>query len=367
MRVSRFVATLATATVVLAIASPVAASAPPTEPATTTGASVPAGFDWERIVPGGDCECADGGEFAFWVRRGDPREVVFFLEGGGACFDATTCGFTQNQGETYDWNVGPDDDPAQLRGIFDGTRTENPFADSTIIHVPYCTGDLHLGDTTTEYSPEVTVEHNGWVNGNAAVSYLAENFADADQVVVVGESAGSIAAPVYGGVIGDELPEAQITVFADGSGAYPSEPTVNEAIGGLWGVFETMPAWPENAGLTAADWGIPRFWVQLGLHDPDAVLGRFDYAYDGTQAAFMVITGLDTSDLLGSMDGNEADIEAAGVVQHSYTAPGSDHTLVRKDDFYTMEVNGVTLVEWVEALIAGEPMEDVHCDDCEPA
>ena len=43
---------------------------------------------WTQIVPGGDCECADGSEFSFWVRQADPTKVVFFLQGGGACFDA---------------------------------------------------------------------------------------------------------------------------------------------------------------------------------------------------------------------------------------------------------------------------------------
>jgi hypothetical protein len=33
--------------------------------------------------------------------------------------------------------------------------------------------------------------------------------------------------------------------------------------------------------------------------------------------------------------------------------------------FYELEVDGVTLVDRVAALIAGEPLEDVHCVDCE--
>jgi hypothetical protein len=37
------------------------------------------------------------------------------------------------------------------------------------------------------------------------------------------------------------------------------------------------------------------------------------------------------------------------------------------DSFYEMEVNGVTLVDWVDALIAGEPLDDVHCEQCETA
>jgi hypothetical protein len=65
------------------------------------------------------------------------------------------------------------------------------------------------------------------------------------------------------------------------------------------------------------------------------------------------------------MDANEATIEAAGVTQHSYTAPGDDHGILDDGPFYTMEVDGVRLVDWVAALIAGEPLDDVHCDDCE--
>jgi hypothetical protein len=46
---------------------------------------------WQRVVPGGDCECADSSEFAFWERRADPAKVVFYLDGGGVCFDAASC------------------------------------------------------------------------------------------------------------------------------------------------------------------------------------------------------------------------------------------------------------------------------------
>ena len=111
------------------------------------------------------------------------------------------------------------------------------MADYTFVYVPYCTGDVHLGNLTREYSPDLTVEHVGMVNGDAALSYLAENFPDAEQVVVAGESAGAIATPVYAGLVSDLLPDAQITVYADGSGAYPDDPALNAGIGGLWGTL----------------------------------------------------------------------------------------------------------------------------------
>ena len=61
---------------------------------------------------------------------------------------------------------------------------------------------------------------------------------------------------------------------------------------------------------------------------------------------------------------NEATIEAAGVNQFSFTAPGDDHTLIQSDDFYTMEVEGVALVDWLSRIVAGEEVDDVHCTDC---
>jgi Pectinacetylesterase len=332
-----------------------------TLPATETVASDSA---WEKVVPGGDCACADGSEFNFWVREADPAKVVLFLEGGGACFDPTTCAFTDEETTTYDWNISPDDEPSLMDGIFNFERADNPFADYSFVYVPYCTGDVHPGNLTREYSPDLTVEHVGMVNGDAALSYLAENFVDAEQVVVVGESAGSIASPVYAGLVSDLLPDAQITVYADGSGAYPDDPAQNAGIGGLWGTFESMPDWEVNEGLTPEDWGIPRFWVQAGLHDPEIVMSRFDFAYDEVQAAFMGITGSDRSDLAASIAANEAMIEERGVVQHSFTAPGTDHTLVRTDEFYDMEVGGVVLSDWVADVVAGQDVADVTCEEC---
>ena len=328
--------------------------------------STGAAAGWERVVPGGDCQCADGSEFAFWERRADPTKVVLFLEGGGACWDARTCAFTDGgESDFYDWNIPSEETPESEGGIFDLANPDNPFADYTFVYVPYCTGDVHLGDVTREYSEQLTVEHNGYVNSTTALTHLVENFGDADHVVVVGLSAGSIAAPVYAGLVADQLPDAQITVLADSSGAYPDDPDVNIEILGQWGTFETMPDWEVNEGLTSRDWGIPRFWVQAGLHQPDIVMARFDFAYDEVQSHFMGLAGFDTSNVAASIDSNEAAIEATGVVQHSYTAAGDDHGVVSDEAFYTLEVNGVALVDWVTALIAGEPHDDVDCDDCE--
>ena len=141
---------------------------------------------------------------------------------------------------------------------------------------------MHLGDTTTEYAPGLTVHHKGYVNGTAALDHLAATFPGATDVVVMGESAGSVAAPLYAGLVSDRLPDARITVLADGSGSYPDVRPFNEIIA-AWGFGNAIPAWPENAGLTAEQWSFPGLFIQSGRHDPEIVFARHDYAYDERQ------------------------------------------------------------------------------------
>jgi hypothetical protein len=335
---------------------------------------------WKKIVPRGHCACADGSKFAFWERRpkstkrhkpskrAKPTKVVLYLDGGGLCSDATSCAFTGSRGESdvYNWNLSGENPALPGGGILNFHRRDNPFADYSFIYVASCTGDAYLGDVTRQYSPKLTVKHKGYVNGTAALAYLAKHYRNAAQVVVVGKTSGSIAAPVYGGLVADLLPDAQVTVLGAQSGAFPDNPDFNaRVLGGRWGAYDNMPDWEVNKGLTARDWGFPRFWIQAGLHDPDIVMARFDYAFDPNAARGVEWMGGDASNLLALIDANEAAIEAAGVVQHSYTAAGRKHQILDIDRFYKMKVNGVRLVDWVDALIEGEPLDDVHCEDCE--
>jgi hypothetical protein len=64
------------------------------------------------------------------------------------------------------------------------------------------------------------------------------------------------------------------------------------------------------------------------------------------------------------IDANEVEIEAAGVVQHSYTASGAEHGILDFGKFYEVQVDGVKLVDWAAALLAGAPLDDVHCAEC---
>jgi hypothetical protein len=344
---------------------PATTEAVPTTPATTSPATTtePAPIaGWEKISAPSECMCADGSPYNYWIHKADPNKVVFFLQGGGACFDVNTCAFDSG---IYKTNIGPNDDPNTFTsGVFDFSDERNPLADYSFVFAPYCTGDVHLGNATHEYGPQLTVQHKGSIDASTALKDLATQFPDTTQLVVTGESAGSIPTPLYAGLAHDLLPNAAITVLADGSGAYPDIPPLNAAIGALWGTESAIPPWPENAGLTATTWSLPGLFVQAHKHDPDIVFGRHDYAFDRVQQSFLGAVGIPTDDLVSLIDKNETQIEQGGVDLRSYISPGGSHTVLSRPAFYTETVEGVPLVDWVSDLIRRQPDPDVHCTVC---
>ncbi|GAA0453203.1 hypothetical protein Aca07nite_65490 [Actinoplanes capillaceus] len=341
MRIPRFVAALAAALLAL-----------PTAACTFEDTSQT--MEWTKVVPAGDCHCADGSRFAFWERRADTARVVVFLNGAGVCWDATMCEFTGDRGESdfYDWSISGVE-PSNREGMFDLTHDGNPFAGHSFLYVSSCTGDAHLGDRTQEYAPGLTVEHRGLTNGTAAMDYLAANYPGAEQVILIGKTAGSVAAPYYGGLIADRLPKAKVTVFGAQSGAWPGNADFSARIlRDRWGVGPVPAA------------GVPGFWIEAGKRHPELVLSRFDFAYDPSAA--VELTPWASGSLLETIDRNEAAIEAAGVTLHSYTAPGADHGLFEFEKFYEIEVNGVRFVDWLGELVTEGPPADVHCSECGP-
>lgn len=336
-------------------------TAPETTTADTVAGPETTAFDatqlsWEAVDAPADCMCFDGSGFTYYVRKANPEKVLFFFEGGGACFDAGTCAPDSNSFKRTD------DSPAgRDAGIFDMTNPANPFQDYSIVYVPYCTGDVHIGNSTHDYGNGVVIQHKGFVNGTTALNTLAELFPDAKELVVSGESAGSVPDPLYAGMAHDLLPDARITVIADGSGAYPDIPGINAVIGGAWGTLDAIPDWPENEGMTVEKWSFPGLFIQAAAHAPDIVFARHDYAYDQTQAFFSSLAGISADNLVELIDKNEQQIEAAGVDLFSYISPSDSHTVIGSPGFYTETQNGVSLLDWVTALVQGEPVEDNHC------
>jgi acetyl esterase/lipase len=317
--------------------------------------------EWEEHVAGGDCQCADGSDYRYFSRTADTDKVLLYFQGGGACFSAESCSFTDG---TYLVQANGFELGADASGIFDFDNGENPFADWSVVYMPYCTGDVHIGNNVQQYSEDLTVNHVGFLNANHGLDYVVDNFGDASEVMVAGSSAGGIPAPLFGGLVADELPDAEVAVLSDASGGYPDNPPINLTIGGLWGAYDNVPDWSVNEDVAPEEWSIPGFFTQAGLHAPEVRMARYDNAYDDVQRQFSQLSEIGEGDVLTVVQANEESIEASGVPIHRYVAPCTFFNDTATTEIYTLEVEGVSFLDWLTRYVAGEDVEDVACTDC---
>lgn len=313
---------------------------------------------WETVDAPSDCMCADGSAFHFYLRKASPTKVLFYLEGGGACFSGDMC---KPGSGTYGETISPVSKLEDSPGIFDFANPENPFADYSVVYVPYCTGDVHAGNITKDYGNGVVTEHKGFVNASNALDTMIKRFPNTTQLVVAGSSAGSFPTPVFAGIAGDRLPNADLKVFADSSG------TVPDAMGfviGNWGTLETLPDWPEIEGLTVDQFTPAYTFIKAAEHNPKITFARHDFAFDNVLSSFARMAGLSPDDLVSVMRTNESKVEATDVNVANWISPGDDHTIAVRDEFYTEEMNGVRFVDWFTAFMNDSPEADNYCVDC---
>ena len=332
----------------------VAVTEAPVTEAPVTEAPAPT---WETVAAPADCMCADGSPFSYYVREADPSKVMFYLEGGGACFTGDMCA---PDSTTYKKVIDPA--PGEgANGIFDFDNPENPFADYSFVFVPYCTGDVHAGNVTKDYGNGVVVEHKGYVNASTAMATLIERFPNASNIVVAGSSAGAFTTPLFAGVVADELTEATVSVIADSGGAIPDAISV---VTSNWGTIDSLPDWPEFVDATPAMITPAYSFIKAAEHNPSLRFLRHDFAYDNVLSSFARMAGIAPDGLVDVMRTGESKIEATGVPVSAWVSPGDDHTILGRADFYTEEVNGVRFLDWLLAFLGGESPDDNYCTDC---
>jgi len=150
--------------------------------------------EWNEFRPGNDTICARGTPYAFFVRRGEPgAPMIVELQGGGSCWNPSTC---QKATGTFFDTV--EDTRASFRRSIDGKQRptgmfdeEGPYQKFTYVYIPYCTGDLHWGNSTIQYSDTLTIRHKGWVNAHAVLNYVRAQIPAPPRVLVTGCSAGA--------------------------------------------------------------------------------------------------------------------------------------------------------------------------------
>ena len=329
--------------------------------------AAPRNDGWQKIEPGGETACARG-DFAYYARTASPDRVFIHLDGGGACWDAETCALDSG---IYTPEIGSL--PAERGGVFDLDHPDNPFADHSMLVVPYCTGDVHLGNRVATYTVEsesgetqtFRIPHKGLVNVEAALEWLDANVDTPKQLVVTGSSAGAVATPFHADQLARRYPDARVIGLADAAGAYRSDS--NDRRYAAWGVPEVLrayPGWADFQDEEGPTTGFETLFARAAQNMPNLELYTFEQAFDAAQQFYVRLGGREDFDLLRLIRQNQADIAAVDPEFRSFVVGGIEHTVLGTDRFYFYHVAGRSFRDWVADIVTGNPVASVRCTDC---
>ncbi|GMF43859.1 unnamed protein product [Phytophthora fragariaefolia] len=232
------------------------------------------------IYPGGDTRCAfddykdntttfeSNSTYFFQVfpnEKKDKSKVLLYFQGGGACVDKFTCNFAlQCQlGATplITVNAKVDNSGIMARGV-----QGNPFNDWNIVFLPYCTGDLFVGNSRVEASESPynqalgnkqclgqnrSMSLNGYNNAKAVLDWTLENFPDPEQLVIGGYSAGSLGAQLWSAKVANmwqvEQKATKFQVLADSYvGVFPEHKTAASSLINYYGGCDVDLSFPAS-------------------------------------------------------------------------------------------------------------------------
>ncbi len=163
---------------------------------------------WQTIQlsPSTGAICGDGSPYKFFVNRvANTSNTVFYMEGGGACWDYASCtGATGIRG-ARNANGIPNDYMSILNPMSSLASPFifrlNPLGRTKVqawnmVYIPYCTGDIYTGDGIAVYedpsgeNEDLVWHHNGLKNMRAVMAWIKDNLQSPGQMLVTGCSAG---------------------------------------------------------------------------------------------------------------------------------------------------------------------------------
>jgi hypothetical protein len=229
----------------------------PEESAATpvTGPDLEPGL-WNMVEPPGTV-CGNGSQFRFFVNPSatSSKNLLVMFEPGGACWDYDSCSGKSGLGASN--TDGVDENHMALWGLafpfLRRTDPENPVGDWNMIYVPYCTGDVHIGNKVATYpdpegkAPDLVFHHNGYENTRAVTEWAKETFQHVGRLMVSGCSAGGVGAISSYAVVRETIAPEHSYLLDDSGPIFPgsvrSKPLYDQ-IRASWGldpVFEKLP------------------------------------------------------------------------------------------------------------------------------
>lgn len=305
---------------------------------------------WHYLQPPGT-NCANGSPAGFGLNPGtSPDQLVIYLNGGGACWDAPSCNLLQtaaNLGQTYDAKrLGQELAPIVESGLFDREDDNFPWSEASFAFIPYCTGDLHTGNQITLYNSfggEKPTYHLGAENIRVFLEVLSTFTPEPRQIWLIGTSAGGYGAAWHYARFQAAFPSAQIHLFADASPWVAMDDDLWKSWRTNW-AMEMPPDCPRCE--ESPDHLIP---VLLDTY-PDARFAMAAHERDATLSAFVGILPREFQEDLHWFLEHRFQSENAA----AFIAPGNDHETLLHLNTGLSSLDGQDLGQFLRRWARGE-------------
>lgn len=331
-------------------------------------------------------QCIYGQPYNFFVKRGSVNKLIMYYQGGGACWDALTCGVP----------VCTSDAPASGKpgtssvGFADLSNPNNPFRDWNVVFVSYCSCDVHFGQNEKQYTGSLLIHHRGYDNARIAEKWAREHFVNPEVVFVTGSSAGAYGAWFHAPLLESVWPASQFHVLADAGNGVITDNFLQTYFPN-WNFEANLPNNIKGVkdSITKGT-GIPGYTEAVAKAFPSTTWSHYATAFDGGsggQTGFynLMLHNNDPLTALTWWDGSCAFNQV--MVQHVqdtaaaltttanyryYIGTGSRHTMWGSNKVYSDTTGGVpTLVDWVNGMLASSPpfgdspaWSNVQCTNC---
>jgi hypothetical protein len=319
-------------------------------------------------------KCGDGSDYAFWIRlapAGKPLgKVSTDMQGGGVCvFEGDCKGVLDNAPDLF----SALDEGEPTGGYLSTDSLVNPLSDRTMLFMPYCTQDVHIGGGTTSTFPSVTVRRFGGINVRTALDYLrdvlwaAQNSDESGgwqpgalEVFFAGESAGAFGVQFNYHWALDDLGWSQTTAAPDSALSLDNGQVLGVAsLGALvkgtanpygWNVAPMLPTYCQAGNCALGP--VIQSATSPRLTGPFQQILNISNQVDSTQVSttYFSTTPAWVNALRASYCAQR------GKQGIHYFLPGEDtsiHTMLRDDPRYTgLSADGVDVRDYVAAAMS---------------
>jgi hypothetical protein len=315
-------------------------------------------------VPGSKCRDGSMAGFAVNLKSGS-KKLMIYLEGGGACFDALTCG--SNPANATAMKAG------QSQGVLNRTNAENPVKDWNFVYVPYCTGDVHLGtkDDGMILGVAGTQHFVGRLNLEAYLQRIVPTFPDLDQVLLTGVSAGGFGASANAEYVQWAFGDVPLTMIDDSGPPMDDKylpPCLQDQWRKTWGLDGSVL---KDCGADCPD--PSNYEMDYTKHIAQKSKGRLVGLIESNQDSVITLfygygTKNCTGNFLTPVPGATftqglLDLRAALKTFYpefgTYYITSTQHTWIGGGSFYNTTVGGVRMVDWFTNIVTGKSADAV--------